>query len=188
MQGKLNAQQLLFLQEYLISLNATEAAKKAGYSKKTAYSQGQRLLKHVEIQRRLAESAKKKEIALDMSKMDVLRELSSIATANIKDVCSWDEEGRLSFKPSEDLPPEISRNISEIQVIRKYDKEGDGYTERQKIKFHDKIKALEMLAKHFGVFQENQVTQFNFTTLSRSEVIAIGTEALNFLKEKEKQR
>lgn len=41
--------QIKFCDEYLISCNATDAAKKAGYSQKTAYSQGQRLLKNVEV-------------------------------------------------------------------------------------------------------------------------------------------
>lgn len=46
----LSAKQRLFVSEYLIDLNATQAAIRAGYSEKTAYSQGQRLLKHVEVQ------------------------------------------------------------------------------------------------------------------------------------------
>ncbi|KGE62809.1 terminase small subunit [Fusobacterium periodonticum] len=41
--------QELFIQEYIKTGNATEAAKKAGYSEKTAYSIGQRLLKNVEV-------------------------------------------------------------------------------------------------------------------------------------------
>ena len=41
--------QELFIQEYLNSLNATQSAIKAGYSPKTAYSIGQRLLKNVEV-------------------------------------------------------------------------------------------------------------------------------------------
>ena len=45
--------QELFIQEYLIDFNATRAAKKAGYSEKTAYSQGQRLLKHVEVKNKI---------------------------------------------------------------------------------------------------------------------------------------
>ena len=45
----LNPKQRLFKDEYLVDLNATAAAIRAGYSEKTAYSQGQRLLKHVEI-------------------------------------------------------------------------------------------------------------------------------------------
>ena len=45
--------QELFCQEYLKEMNATQAAIKAGYSEKTAYSQGQRLLKNVEIKSRI---------------------------------------------------------------------------------------------------------------------------------------
>ncbi len=45
-----NARQQRFVEEYLIDLNATQAAIRAGYSERTSYSQGQRLLKNVEIQ------------------------------------------------------------------------------------------------------------------------------------------
>lgn len=65
----LNPRQQHFVQEYLKDPNATQAAIRAGYSAKTAYSQGQRLLKHVEVaaaiqagQARIAERA---EVSLD---------------------------------------------------------------------------------------------------------------------------
>lgn len=67
-----------FCDEYLISLNATQAAKAAGYSEKTAYSQGQRLLKKVEIieyiTKRMAE--KKNELIADQD--EILRYLTSV--------------------------------------------------------------------------------------------------------------
>ena len=53
-QETLNDQHRQFVTEYLIDFNATQAAIRAGYSKKTAYSQGQRLLKHAEVQKALA--------------------------------------------------------------------------------------------------------------------------------------
>ena len=48
--AKLTDKQKRFVDEYQVDLNATAAAKRAGYSEKTAYSMGQRLLKKVEIQ------------------------------------------------------------------------------------------------------------------------------------------
>lgn len=54
--------QELFIREYLIDFNATRAAKKAGYSEKTAYSQGQRLLKNVEVKNKIT-SLKKERIS-----------------------------------------------------------------------------------------------------------------------------
>ena len=62
----LNEKQKAFAEHYAACLNATEAAKRAGYSAKTAYSSGQRLLKNVEIKnyiQSLTESAKNKRIA-----------------------------------------------------------------------------------------------------------------------------
>lgn len=53
----LTPKQQRFVDEYLIDLNATQAAIRAGYSKKTAYSQGQRLLKHVEVSQQIATAA-----------------------------------------------------------------------------------------------------------------------------------
>ena len=51
----LNDRQQLFVTEYVKDMNATKAAERAGYSKKTAYSQGQRLLKNVEIKKAIDE-------------------------------------------------------------------------------------------------------------------------------------
>jgi phage terminase small subunit len=53
--NNLTDKQELFCQEYIIDLNATKAAQRAGYSRKTAYSEGSRLLKNVEIRTRIAE-------------------------------------------------------------------------------------------------------------------------------------
>ena len=50
----MNPKQQRFAEEYVVDHNATQAAKRAGYSPKTAYSQGQRLLKHVEVQTAIA--------------------------------------------------------------------------------------------------------------------------------------
>jgi phage terminase small subunit len=65
----LTARQELFVQEYLVDLNATQAAIRAGYSERTAYSQGQRLLKHVEVQAAvqaaMAARAERTEISAD---------------------------------------------------------------------------------------------------------------------------
>lgn len=53
--AKLNAKQQAFIQEYLKDFNATKAAIRAGYSEQTAYSQGQRLLKNVEVNKKIEE-------------------------------------------------------------------------------------------------------------------------------------
>lgn len=57
---KLTDKQQRFVDEYLLDLNATQAAIRAGYSEKTAYSQGQRLLKNVEAQKAIQEAKRKR--------------------------------------------------------------------------------------------------------------------------------
>ena len=74
----LNDKQKLFYKEYLIDSNATQAAIRAGYSKKTAYSQGQRLLKHVEGQKYMKELMAEKEKHLIADQDEVLKYLTSV--------------------------------------------------------------------------------------------------------------
>lgn len=85
----LTGKQARFVAEYLIDLNATQAAIRTGYSAKTAYSQGQRLLKDVEvaaaIAAALATRSERTEITQDM----VLRELWAIATANPNELIEY---------------------------------------------------------------------------------------------------
>lgn len=77
----LTAKQQLFVDDYLIHFNATRAAKTAGYSEKTAYSQGQRLLKNVEISTLI--NARLKESRMDSDQ--VMKMMKDIAGSNIND-------------------------------------------------------------------------------------------------------
>ena len=65
--------------EYLIDLNATRAAEMAGYSPKTAYSQGQRLLKNVEVQRAIQAAMDKRADKLEITADRVLQEIAKLA-------------------------------------------------------------------------------------------------------------
>jgi phage terminase small subunit len=82
---KLNPKQQLFVEEYLIDFNATQAAIRAGYSENTAYSQGPRLLENVEIQRGIEKGKQKLIKKLDIKKEDIIRDLIRIKEDNIED-------------------------------------------------------------------------------------------------------
>ena len=75
----LNERQKRFCDEYLIDLNATQAAIRAGYSPKTAYSLGQRLLKKVDIQEYLQKRLKNREERTEVTQDRVLKELAKVA-------------------------------------------------------------------------------------------------------------
>lgn len=74
----LNERQKRFCDEYLIDLNATQAAIRTGYSEKTAYSQGQRLLKHVEIKAYIEQRMAEKEKELIADQDEILKYLTAV--------------------------------------------------------------------------------------------------------------
>lgn len=82
--SKLNARQKLFIDEYLVDLNATQAAIRAGYSERTAYSIGSRLLKNVEIHARIEELKKTRADRLNLDAYWVLKRLMEISDRSMQ--------------------------------------------------------------------------------------------------------
>lgn len=140
--AKLNDRQERFVDEYLVDLNATAAAKRAGYSEKTARSQGQRLLTNVDIQAAIQKRQARLRGKLEITQERVLEELAAIAFANGTDFATINRNGLVRLVPTDDLPEDKKKAVASI-------KEGQYGTE---VKLHDKVKALELLGKHLGVF------------------------------------
>lgn len=141
--ASLTEKQKRFAAEYLIDLNATAAAKRAGYSEKTAYSMGQRLLKNVEVQTAIQKRQAKLQSKLEITQETVLQELAAIAFANGADFAQVTATGSVKVTPTKELPKEKLPAIAAI-------KENQYGVE---IKMHDKVRALELLGKHLGVFE-----------------------------------
>jgi len=166
--NKLTPKQKRFCEEYLIDLNATQAAIRAGYSKRTAYSIGQENLKKPEIQARIQELqrnlSKRNQITQDM----IIKELALIAFSDIKDLITIEENtGVIIPKSFNEMPKEASRVIKRIKEDRaiKEDASGTQVTVYDKVTFelHDKLKALELLGKHLGMFVERVEHTGNIT-------------------------
>lgn len=124
----LNEKQKLFYKEYVVDANATQSAIRAGYSKKTAYSQGQRLLKNVEGQKYLEELMAEKENTLIASQDEVLQHLTMVLRGESK---------------SEEIVVEgIGEGCSRARTMMK------GPSEK------DKLRAAELLGKRYGLFRD----------------------------------
>lgn len=156
----LTARQQRFVDEYLIDLNATQAAIRAGYSQKTARQIGNRMLTNVDIQaatsKRMGERSSRVEITQDM----VLKELAKIGFSDIRKVVRWGEtqvrmvdddtrEGEdlvpyhgLALIDSSEIDDSIAGAIAEVSQSR------DGL----KVKLHDKKGALVDIGRHLGMF------------------------------------
>lgn len=142
----LTPKQARFIAEYLIDLNATQAAIRAGYSAKTAEQQGPRLLGYVEIAAALADGKARQLATADLSAVRVLEELRRVALCDTRGF--FTENGDL--KPIRDLTADQGAALAGFEVIIKNAKAGDHHTDEiHKIKLWDKPRCLEMLAKHF---------------------------------------
>jgi phage terminase small subunit len=158
--ARLTVKQKAFIQEYLIDLNGTKAAIRAGYSPKTAKVQAARLLTNVNVSDGIVKAMEKRSKRTEITQDRVIEELARIAFDDIKNYVSFrtekvsvgtDENGEEIFKYKtiievKDSDTIDTRGISEVRVGR------DGF----KFKLYSKLQALEDLAKHLGMFVDKE--------------------------------
>jgi len=171
--SELTPKQARFVEEYLVDLNATQAAIRAGYSAKTAYSAGQRLLKDVDVAEAISAAQAKRSERTQITADQVLQELAKVGFSNLSDVTNWgikevafgfDADGkRLRAEDIGDaamvryvdapfvepidrdnLPDEVRAAVAEVSLGK------DGF----KIKMHDKVGALTQIGRHLGMFKD----------------------------------
>jgi phage terminase small subunit len=147
-----SAKQDRFVEEYLVDLNATQAAIRAGYSPKTAGIQGHDILKRPKVAEAIAKAFKKRSERTEITQDRVLKELARIGFSdlrrvmttggNLKDPLLWDDD--------------VAPAISSIEVVTKPgppNKDGEREVEHvAKIKTWDKVAALEKIGRHLGMF------------------------------------
>lgn len=149
-----------FCEEFAIDFNATKAAERAGYSKKSAYSIGHENLKKPEVQEYLSTIFAKTSSKLEITRERVMLEMGRIAFSDIRKV--FDTNGAL--KPMHELDEDTAAALAGIDTDELFAGTGDerkniGYS--RKVKLWAKDKALEMLAKHFKIYSDAPVTNQN---------------------------
>jgi phage terminase small subunit len=145
----LTAKQQRFVEEYLVDLNATQAAIRAGYSAKTAEQQGARLLVNVKVKAALSEAVQARSQRTEITQDRVLREIARLAFFDIRKLVNPDGTPRALH----DLDDDTAAAISGLEVAR-VGNEMIGQGEVLKFKISDKNSALDKLAKHLQMFVE----------------------------------
>ncbi len=143
----LTKKQKIFVDEYLIDLNATQAAIRAGYSPDTAGSIGSENLKKPEIRARIEKAMAERSKRTGINQDRIIMELAKIALLNPKGLVNFDEA---TIK--EDATDEDVAAVASVKVKRFPTKDGEG-VERE-VKMYDKTKALELLGRHLGMFKD----------------------------------
>lgn len=162
----LTDKQEMFCREYLIDLNATQAAIRAGYSENTARKIGSENLTKPDVQNRIAELKANRNEQVSIDAAYVLRRLVEIDQMDVLDIVKDD----LSLKPVSEWPPTWRRYISGFDVAEMFENSGEGGARElagilKKIKWPDKVKNLELLGKHISVMAfKEQVEQLGSVT------------------------
>lgn len=154
-----------FVREYLIDLNATQAAIRAGYAESGARTEGARLLANADISAAIDKAMAQRSMRTNITQDQVLRELARIGFVDIRKVVTWtngasgfneeeaEETGEVRISvanfvmltPSDEIDAETAAAISEISQTK------DGAL---KVKLHDKRAALVDLGRHLGMFKD----------------------------------
>ncbi|MEB2275881.1 terminase small subunit [Bacillus sp. ILBB4] len=206
---KLTPKQKRFVEEYLVDLNATQAAIRAGYSEKTAEAIGHENLRKPKIKMFIDEALKTRAHRAEISADKVLQELAAIAFANATDVVNvkdveyissykWmldgEEVERNDYTPSSEEYERMERVpvmeirqsvfIKETEALNAFQKKAiSGMKETKygiEIKFHDKVRAIELLGKHLGLFTD-KVEHSGTVTNHNIDMSALGIEELKKL-------
>ncbi|MDE1492907.1 terminase small subunit [Xenorhabdus bovienii] len=141
----LTDKQEMFCREYLVDLNATQAAIRAGYSEKTANRIAAQLLSKLDIQNRISELKTGRNEEVGINATYVLKRLVEIDQMDVLDILT--DGGEL--KPVKDWPKVWRTTLSGMEVVEMGSQDTTALL--KKIKWPDKVKNLELLGKHISV-------------------------------------
>lgn len=160
---KLQPRQSLFVLEYMVDLNGTQAAIRAGYSPKCAYRQAADLLKLPHVRAAVDLEIEKQKARISFTADQVMEELALIGFSDMKDFIKIDEGGAIYAVPLEGLSEgksRIVRKVKEKRVIRttkgtESNPDGDQILDSTyEFELCDKVKSLELLARHLGLLND----------------------------------
>jgi len=150
-ENKLTPKQQAFVAEYLIDLNATQAAIRAGYSKKVASEIGYENLRKPQIEKEIQKAQEERSKRCEITADQVTQELGKIAFSNILDFvevtpASDFGTGGIKIKDFSKLPEGAAACIAQVRDTI------NNKSRNIKFKLHPKVQALDQLMKRFGAY------------------------------------
>jgi len=152
--NELNPKQKRFAQEYILDLNGTQAAIRAGYSENGASVTGVRLLADPKIANLIQTLKEKRSAKVEITTDRVLEELKALAFSNVEHFIV-DENGELA--PAPGVPKEVMRAVSSVKhKVRTYGTGADKRVEHEvEFRLWDKPGTLKLAGRHVGLFPDN---------------------------------
>ena len=147
-----------FVDEYLVDFNGTKAAERSGYSADSAQEIASQLLARPDIRELVAEGQKEIMERTQTFQDDAVDELKVVGFSNLADFLTVKDGGIVEQKPFNELTKEQTKCIKKIKQTVRSSHSADGTILHQtaviEIELHDKLKALELLGRHLGMFND----------------------------------
>lgn len=159
-----------FVEEYLIDLNATQAATRAGYSARTANEQGARLLANVSVRKHIEEAKARRSERVEITQDRVLKEIARIAFFDVRKL--YREAGG-GMKDPHELDDDAAAVLVGVDVVEERQASGgeeDGAQSLsyvKKAKLADKVAALTLAARHLGMLTDKAQLDVTVRSLSK---------------------
>lgn len=151
----LSVQYKKFVLEYLKDFNASKAAIRAGYAKKSSRSTSSEILTKPNVQKALSEVSEKVMLLGDIADIQEIAEFYTLVMrGNIKNIVSWNEEGLVFTASSKEMDDKTARLIKKIKVTEKTSQKGDWTECKTEVELHDPIEAANSLGRYHGMFKE----------------------------------
>lgn len=172
----------LFPAEYLKDLNATKAAGRCGYSRKTAASQGARLLRDVKVKAAIAKLQLERAARVEVTSDRILEEVDTLALGEIGDVLDFSGD-KIRLRTANQISARGRRLLSSLKVRRYLEKGlGDREVEIIEFKLWDKTAALRLAMQHRGMLLERTLgVPLDQLTEAELERVIAGEDPLRVL-------
>ena len=182
MSDKLTDKQKRFAEEYVIDLNATQAAIRAGYARGSAEVTGFRLLRYDKIDSYLRKLMDKRSKRTEVTQDRVLLEYAKLAFLQPKKF--YGEDGELL--PIPELEDDVAAALTSFDVVQTV-VDGKEVSQTKKIKFADKKGALDSCARHLGMFNDKLELSGEVKNMSDEELDRLLFEKLKNMPERVKE-
>jgi phage terminase small subunit len=140
-----------FVDEYLIDpISAAKCAERAGYSHNTSRKIAYSLMNTPKVRAAIEEGQKARAQRMGITQDRVLQELARIAFSNLQDVLEETEDGQTTVNVKR-LPRDVAAMLGEVSITQT---KGKNQMKISRVKLHDKMAALDKIAKHLGMFTD----------------------------------
>lgn len=158
---RLTLKQQLFAEEFIVDWNGAAAARKAGYSERTAKQTAHKLLQDPRVQKAIDAAVKARRDRLRLNQDRAVLELAPIAFAKLTDFVKWGPD-HVTLIDSDTLTPEQAAAVAEVgEVISKNGERA------YRLKLHPKLQALQQLTQMLGLDKPEAKKEFSWSDLVR---------------------